>query len=120
MLNQEQIKEVLDRVETEIEQYFGCENVDFSQIYLNYNPNKSISPNLECLIYKSYEVNVILSDIERGGTLSYAVNIGEFYGLRSLVSYGVSERISLGKRKEDIRESLEVLDEYLIWCMTDS
>jgi len=49
--------------------------------------------------------------------MSYEVNIGDYYNLRSLVPYAIAEsRISFN----DIKKSLEVLDEYLIWRMTDA
>jgi len=52
--------------------------------------------------------------------MSYEVNIGDYYNLRSLVPYAIAEsRISFNDSSEDIKKSLEVLDEYLIWRMTD-
>ena len=53
--------------------------------------------------------------------MSYAVNIGDYYNLRSLVPYAIAEsRISFNDSSKDIKKSLEVLDEYLIWRMTDA
>ena len=52
--------------------------------------------------------------------MNYGVNIGKKYSLITLVPYKVSERISFNDWSEDIQESLEVLDEYLIWRMTDA
>ena len=52
--------------------------------------------------------------------MNYGVNIGEDYSLKTLVPYKVSERISFNDSSEDIKKSLEVLDEYLIWRMTDA
>ena len=53
--------------------------------------------------------------------MSYAVNIGNYYNLRSLVPYAIAEsRISFNDSSKDIKKSLEVLDEYLIWRMTDA
>ena len=52
--------------------------------------------------------------------MNYGVNIGEKYSLITLVPYKISERISFNDWSEDIQKSLEVLDEYLIWRMTDA
>ena len=52
--------------------------------------------------------------------MNYGVNIGKKYSLITLVPYKVSERISFDDWSEDIQESLKVLDEYLIWRMTDA
>ena len=52
--------------------------------------------------------------------MTYGVNVGGDYNLKILVPYKVSERISFDNWSEDIQESLEVLDEYLIWRMTDA
>ena len=53
--------------------------------------------------------------------MSYEVNIGDYYNLRALVPCAIAEsRISFNDSSKDIKKSLEVLDEYLIWRMTDA
>ena len=62
-----------------------------------------------------------LENYNKTDVKTYAVNIGDYYNLRSLVPYAIAEsRISFNDSSEDINKSLEVLDEYLIWRMTDA
>ena len=120
MLNQKQIENMLIKASEEVKKYFGEENSRFVGLELEYNLVKRIFPTAKFLIYRSWEVTILISDIERGGTMTYGVNVGGDYNLKILVPYKVSERISFDNWSEDIQESLEVLDEYLIWRMTDA
>ena len=120
MLNQKQIENMLMKASEGVKKYFGEENSRFVGIELEYNLVKRIFPTAKFLIYRSWEVTILISDIERGGTMTYGVNVGGDYNLKILVPYKVSERISFDNWSEDIQESLEVLDEYLIWRMTDA
>ena len=62
-----------------------------------------------------------LENYNKTDVKTYAVNIGDYYNLRSLVPYAIAEsRISFNDSSEDINKSLEVLDGYLIWRMTDA
>ena len=87
---------------------------------LEYDLAKMRIPTAKFLVYRSWEITVSIDDIYRGGTMNYGVNIGEKYSLITLVPYKISERISFNDWSEDIQKSLEVLDEYLIWRMTDA
>ena len=120
MLTQKQIENMLIKASEGVKKYFGEENSRFVGIELEYNLVKRIFPTVKFLIYRSWEITVSIDDIYRGGTMNYGVNIGEDYSLKTLVPYKVSERISFDDWSEDIQESLEVLDEYLIWRMTDA
>ena len=120
MLNQKQIENMLIKASEGVKKYFGEENSRFVGMELEYNLAKRIFPTAKFLIYRSWEATILISDIERGGTMTYGVNVGEDYNLKILVPYKVSERISFDDWSEDIQESLEVLDEYLIWRMTDA
>ena len=120
MLTQKQIENMLIKASEEVKKYFGEENSRFVGIELEYNLVKRIFPTAKFLIYRSWEVTILISDIERGGTMTYGVNVGGDYNLKILVPYKVSERISFDDWSEDIQESLKVLDEYLIWRMTDA
>ena len=120
MLTQKQIENMLIKASEEVEKYFGEENTRFVGMELEYNLSKMMFPTAKFLVYRSWEITVVIDDIERGGTMNYGVNIGEKYSLITLVPYKVSERISFDDRSEDIQESLKVLDEYLIWRITDA
>ena len=120
MLTQKQIENMLIKASEEVEKYFGEENSIFVGMELEYNLAKMMFPTAKFLVYRSWEITVLIDDIERGGTMNYGVNIGEDYSLKTLVPYKVSERISFDDWSQDIQESLEVLDEYLIWRMTDA
>ena len=120
MLTQKEIENMLIKASEGVKKYFGEENSRFVGIELEYNLVKRIFPTAKFLIYRSWEVTILISDIERGGTMTYGVNVGGDYNLKILVPYKVSERISFDDWSEDIQESLEVLDEYLIWRMTDA
>ena len=120
MLNQKQIENMLIKASEGVGKYFGEENSRFVGMELEYNLVKRVFPTAKFLIYRSWEVTILISDIERGGTMTYGVNVGGDYNLKILVPYKVSERISFDNWSEDIQESLEVLDEYLIWRMTDA
>ena len=120
MLTQKEIENMLIKASEGVKKYFGEENSRFVGIELEYNLVKRIFPTAKFLIYRSWEITVSIDDIYRGGTMNYGVNIGEDYSLKTLVPYKVSERISFDDWSEDIQESLEVLDEYLIWRMTDA
>ena len=120
MLTQKQIENMLIKASEEVEKYFGEENSIFVGMELEYNLAKMMFPTAKFLVYRSWEITVLIDDIYRGGTMNYGVNIGEKYSLITLVPYKISERISFNDWSEDIQESLEVLDEYLIWRMTDA
>ena len=120
MLTQKQIENMLIKASEEVEKYFGEENSIFVGMELEYNLAKMRIPTAKFLVYRSWEITVSIDDIYRGGTMNYGVNIGEDYSLKTLVPYKVSERISFDDWSQDIQESLEVLDEYLIWRMTDA
>jgi len=120
MLTQKQIENMLIKASEEVEKYFGEENSIFVGMELEYNLAKMMFPTAKFLVYRSWEITVSIDDIYRGGTMNYGVNIGEDYSLKTLVPYKVSERISFDDWSQDIQESLEVLDEYLIWRMTDA
>ena len=120
MLNQKQIENMLIKASEGVEKYFGEENSRFVGIELEYDLSKMRFPTAKFLVYRSWEITVSIDDIYRGGTMNYGVNIGEKYSLITLVPYKVSERISFNDWSEDIQKSLEVLDEYLIWRMTDA
>ncbi len=120
MLTQKQIENMLIKASEEVEKYFGEENSIFVGMELEYNLAKMRIPTAKFLVYRSWEITVSIDDIYRGGTMNYGVNIGEDYSLKTLVPYKVSERISFDDWSEDIQESLKVLDEYLIWRMTDA
>ena len=87
---------------------------------LKYDPKNNIDPRLTPLVYSSFSIRISVINIEKGGALTYSVNLGDFYNLKILVPQKISQRISSGINKEDIQKSLEVLDEYLIWRMTDA
>ena len=120
MLTQKEIENMLIKASEGVKKYFGEENSRFVGMELEYDLSKMRFPTAKFLVYRSWEITVSIDDIERGGTMNYGVNIGEKYGLITLVPYKVSERISFDDWSEDIQESLEVLDEYLIWRMTDA
>ena len=120
MLTQKEIENMLIKASEGVKKYFGEENSRFVGMELEYDLAKMRFPTAKFLVYRSWEITVSIDDIERGGTMNYGVNIGEKYGLITLVPYKVSERISFDDWSEDIQESLEVLDEYLIWRMTDA
>ena len=120
MLTQEQIENMLLKAFEGVKKYFGEENSRFVGIELEYDLSKMRFPTAKFLVYRSWEITVSIDDIYRGGTMNYGVNIGEKYSLITLVPYKVSERISFNDWSEDIQESLKVLDEYLIWRMTDA
>ena len=120
MLTQEQIENMLLKAFKGVKKYFGAENSRFVGIELEYDLSKMRFPTAKFLVYRSWEITVSIDDIYRGGTMNYGVNIGEKYSLITLVPYKVSERISFNDWSEDIQKSLEVLDEYLIWRMTDA
>ena len=120
MLTQKQIKNMLIKASEGVKKYFGEENSRFVGMELEYDLSKMRFPTAKFLVYRSWEITVSIDDIERGGTMNYGVNIGKKYSLITLVPYKVSERISFNDWSEDIQESLEVLDEYLICRMTDA
>ena len=120
MLTQKQIENMLIKASEGVKKYFGEENSRFVGMELEYDLSKMRFPTAKFLVYRSWEITVSIDDIERGGTMNYGVNIGKKYSLITLVPYKVSERISFNDWSEDIQESLEVLDEYLIWRMTDA
>ena len=120
MLDQEKIKDILVFASTEVDNYFGYKNVNKSLIELEYDPENNINPRLTPLVYRSFSIRISVIDIEKEGALTYSVNLGDFYNLQTLVPEKISQRISSGINKEDIQKSLEVLDEYLIWRMTDA
>ena len=120
MLTQKQIENMLIKASEGEKKYFGEENSRFVGMELEYDLSKMRFPTAKFLVYRSWEITVSIDDIERGGTMNYGVNIGKKYSLITLVPYKVSERISFNDWSEDIQESLEVLDEYLIWRMTDA
>ena len=120
MLDQEKIKDILVFASTEVDNYFGYKNVNKSLIELEYDPENNINPRLTPLVYRSFSIRISVIDIEKEGALTYSVNLGDFYNLQTLVPNKVSQRILSGINKEDIQKSLEVLDEYLIWRMTDA
>ena len=120
MLDQEKIEDILVLASTEVDNYFGYKNVNKSLIELEYDPENNINPRLTPLVYSSFSIRISVIDIEKEGALTYSVNLGDFYNLQTLVPNKVSQRISSGINKEDIQKSLEVLDEYLIWRMTDA
>ena len=120
MLTQKQIENVLIKASEGVKKYFGEENSRFVGMELEYDLAKMRIPTAKFLVYRSWEITVSIDDIERGGTMNYGVNIGKKYSLITLVPYKVSERISFDDWSEDIQESLKVLDEYLIWRMTDA
>jgi len=120
MLTRKEIENMLIKASEGVKKYFGEENSKFVGMELEYDLAKMRIPTAKFLVYRSWEITVLIDDIYRGGTMNYGVNIGEKYGLITLVPYKVSERISFDDWSEDIQESLEVLDEYLIWRMTDA
>ena len=120
MLTQKEIENMLIKASEGVKKYFGEENSRFVGMELEYDLAKMRIPTAKFLVYRSWEITVSIDDIYRGGTMNYGVNIGEKYGLITLVPYKVSERISFDDWSEDIQESLKVLDEYLIWRMTDA
>ena len=120
MLTQKEIENMLIKASEGVKKYFGEENSRFVGMELEYDLSKMRFPTAKFLVYRSWEITVLIDDIYRGGTMNYGVNIGEKYGLITLVPYKVSERISFDDWSEDIQESLKVLDEYLIWRMTDA
>ena len=120
MLTQKEIENMLIKASEGVKKYFGEENSKFVGIELEYDLAKMRIPTAKFLVYRSWEITVSIDDIYRGGTMNYGVNIGKKYSLITLVPYKVSERISFDDWSEDIQESLKVLDEYLIWRMTDA
>ena len=120
MLDQEKIKDILVLASKEVRNYFGYKNVEKSLMELKYDPKNNIDPRLTPLVYSSFSIRISVIDIEKEGALTYSVNLGDFYDLQTLVPEKISQRISSGINKEDIQKSLEVLDEYLIWRMTDA
>ena len=120
MLDQEKIEDLLVLASKEVKNYFGYKNVEKPLIELEYDPENNINPRLTPLIYSSFSIRISVIDIEKEGALTYSVNLGNFYNLKTLVPQKISQRISSGINKEDIQKSLEVLDEYLIWRMTDA
>ena len=120
MLDQEKIEDLLVLASKEVKNYFGYKNVEKPLIELEYDPENNINPRLTPLIYSSFSIRISVIDIEKEGALTYSVNLGDFYNLKILVPEKISQRISSGINKEDIQKSLEVLDEYLIWRMTDA
>ena len=120
MLTQKEIENMLIKASEGVKKYFGEENSRFVGMELEYDLAKMRFPTAKFLVYRSWEITVSIDDIERGGTMNYGVNIGKKYSLITLVPYKVSERISFNDWSEDIQESLKVLDEYLIWRMTDA
>ena len=120
MLDQEKIEDLLVLASKEVKNYFGYKNVEKPLIELEYDPENNINPRLTPLIYSSFSIRISVIDIEKEGALTYSVNLGDFYNLKTLVPEKISQRISSGINKEDIQKSLEVLDEYLIWRMTDA
>ena len=120
MLTQKEIENMLIKASEGVKKYFGEENSRFVGMELEYDLSKMRIPTAKFLVYRSWEITVSIDDIYRGGTMNYGVNIGEKYSLITLVPYKVSERISFDDWSEDIQESLKVLDEYLIWRMTDA
>ena len=120
MLDQEKIEDLLVLASTEVKNYFGYKNVNKSLMELEYDPENNINPRLTPLVYRSFSIRISVIDIEKEGALTYSVNLGDFYNLQTLVPEKISQRISSGINKEDIQKSLEVLDEYLIWRMTDA
>ena len=120
MLTQKEIENILIKASEGVKKYFGEENSRFVGMELEYDLAKMRIPTAKFLVYRSWEITVSIDDIYRGGTMNYGVNIGEKYSLITLVPYKISERISFNDWSEDIQESLKVLDEYLIWRMTDA
>ena len=121
MLNQEQIKKILRLASKEVKDYFGDKNVKLRAFESDYNTEVDLYPHIRQLVYKSWEIKISIVNLEYGGVMSYEVNIGDYYNLRSLVPYAIAEsRISFNDSSKDIKKSLEVLDEYLIWRMTDA
>ena len=120
MLDQEKIKDILVLASKEVRNYFGYKNVEKSLMELKYDPKNNIDPRLTPLVYSSFSIRISVINIEKGGALTYSVNLGDFYNLKILVPQKLSQRISSAINKEDIQKSLEVLDEYLIWRMTDA
>ncbi|MEZ7725053.1 hypothetical protein O3797_01280 [Gemella sanguinis] len=120
MLTRKEIENMLIKASEGVKKYFGEENSKFVGMELEYDLAKMRIPTAKFLVYRSWEITVSIDDIYRGGTMNYGVNIGEKYSLITLVPYKISERISFNDWSEDIQESLKVLDEYLIWRMTDA
>ena len=121
MLDKEQIKKILRLASKEVKYYFGDKNVKLRAFESDYNTEVGLYPYIRYLVYKSWEIKISIVNLEYDGVMSYEVNIGDYYNLRSLVPYAIAEsRISFNDSSEDIKKSLEVLDEYLIWRMTDA
>ena len=108
MLDQEKIEDLLVLASTEIKNYFGYKNVEKSLMELKYDPKNNIDPRLTPLVYSSFSIRISVINIEKGGALTYSVNLGDFYNLKILVPQKISQRISSGINKEDIQRSLEV------------
>lgn len=98
-----------------VREYYGDNVTSFYQTNLDNGEDFFI----ECLIYRSFLVRFSLGDIPKGGVFDVSVDIGgKIFGLYTLTLY--KNDISLSFTKESIIKNLDILNEYLIWRMTDS
>ncbi|MBC1705447.1 hypothetical protein JL739_12870 [Listeria welshimeri] len=72
---------------------------------------------IDCLIYRSYWIQLSLTDVEKGGVFNIDVSIGKNTALYSLIENG--EDLSIYFDKDSVYKNLTILDNYLKWRMTD-
>ena len=77
MLTQKEIENMLIKASEGVKKYFGEENSRFVGMELEYDLAKMRFPTAKFLVYRSWEITVLIDDIYRGGTMNYGVNIGE-------------------------------------------
>jgi len=105
------IKFVITLVET----YF---NKNVTAFYVMPNDNEE-DFYIECIVYQSFFVSFSLADIPKGGMFSTYVGIGKrTIGLSLLIDN--MENLPFSFTEESINKNLDILNEYLIWRMTDN
>lgn len=98
-----------------VREYFGENVTSFYQS--NYDNGEDFK--IECLIYRSFLVSFSLADIPKGGIFDVSIGIsGKMFGLYTLTSY--KNDIPLSFTEESINKNIDILNEYLIWSMSEA
>lgn len=95
--------------------YFGR---DVSAFYVTPSDNGE-DFYIECLVYRSFLVSFTLGDIPKGGIFHASIATGgKMFSLQLLTSDDVNPPIAF--TEESINNNLDILNDCLIWRMTDS
>ena len=98
-----------------VKEHFG----DGVSCFYSYSNESNRDSFVECLVYRAFMLRFSLGDISQGGAFGIGVFIGDWpVDLETLTDW--HEGISLNFTREAVLGSLEVLDKYLQWRMTDA